>query len=215
MAERASRRRLRQNEPIGTRDLILEEAMRLIARDGVEELKLKDIADAVGIQTPSIYRHFESREEIIAVLARTMLDELAQFLSPDPELPPIAWMESWARGLVWFFAAKSAYVRMLLRDLATPGGFGPLTTAFGPVEDATKIDAVGRINENLRVAYMRGVAEGVFKPGIHPSFFSLMFGAILVSLAWPYAGVAASVGVSELERLQSQAVTIALALVTA
>ncbi len=212
MGERPPRRRLRQNEPVGTRKLILEEATRLIARDGVEEMRLKDIADAIGIRIPSIYRHFENREAIIAELARAMVDELALFLTPDPELPPVAWVESWARGLVWFFANKPGYGRMILRDLATPGGFGPISTALGPIEEAPNINAVARITESFRAAHQRGVATGVFTRPVDPTFFSIMFGAILVSLAWPYAGASGPVGVAELERLQAQSARLSLSL---
>lgn len=212
MSERTPRRRLRQNEPVGTRSLILEEAMRLIARDGVEEMRLKDIADAVGIRIPSIYRHFENREAIIAELARTMVEELAQFLSPDPALDPVAWMESWARGLVWFFANKPAYGRMILRDLATPGGFGPISTALGAVEDTPRLDGVSRMVGALRAAHRRGTADGVFTADPDPGFFSMMFGTVLVSLVWPYSGSATAIGVAELERLQSRAASLALSL---
>ncbi|MBY8825265.1 TetR/AcrR family transcriptional regulator [Sphingomonas colocasiae] len=212
MSERTPRRRLRQNEPVGTRSLILEEAMRLIARDGVEEMRLKDIADAVGIRIPSIYRHFESREAIIAELARAMVEELAQFLSPDPALDPVAWMESWARGLVWFFANKPAYGRMILRDLATPGGFGPISAALGAVEDTPRLDGVSRMVDALRAAHRRGIADGAFTADLDPGFFSMMFGTVLVSLVWPYSGTSAAIGVAELERLQSRAASLALSL---
>lgn len=215
MAARAPRRRLRQNDPAGTRELILEEATRIIGRYGVEELRLKDIADAVGIQAPSIYRHFTSREAIISTLARNLTEELADFLTPDEEMEPQAWMEQWARGLVLFFAARPAYVRMMLRDLSTPGGFEPFTAAFGPVENTTQVDLVIRINQSFAKAYGRGVEAGLFKPGLHSSFFSLMFGAILVSLAWPYSGTRPSVAAADIERLQKQAVTMAETLLRA
>lgn len=208
MAARAPRRRLRQNDPAGTRELILEEATRIIGRSGVEELRLKDIADAVGIQTPSIYRHFTSREAIISTLARSLTEELADFLTPEEEIEPQAWMEKWARGLVLFFAARPAYVRMMLRDLSTPDGFEPFTAAFGPVENTTQVDLVIRINQSFARVYGRGVEAETFKPGLHSSFFSLIFGAILVSLAWPYSGAKPSVGAADIERLQEQAVAI-------
>jgi len=215
MGERTPRRRLRQNEPVGTRSLILEEATRLIGRHGVEEMRLKDIADAIGIQTPSIYRHFESREAIIAELTRTMVEELAQALNPDPALAPAAWMECWARNLVRFFADKPGYARMMLRDLATPGGFDPISAALGPVENTQKIDAIIRINESFRAAYQRGIAAAAFDKAIDPSFFSMMFGAVLVSLVWPYSGVAAPVCGAELEALQTRAARLALSLLRA
>lgn len=213
LTERPPRRRRRTSDPLGTRELILEEAMRLIARDGVEEMMLKDVADAVGIQPPSVYRHFVNREAIITALAARMMDELADFLTTEQDMEPVAWMERWARGLVWFFASRPAYVLMLLRDLATPSGFGPMTAAFGPLEDTTEIQGVVRINEAFRAVYQRGVSEKVFRPGIQQMFFSTVFGAVLVSLVWPYSGKRAAYGAQDLERLQSNVVAIALALI--
>ncbi len=210
MAAKPSRRRHRQNEPQGTRELILAEAMRLIARDGVEEMKVKDVADAVGIQTPSIYKHFENRDAIIAELSRNMVEELAQFLNPDPDLPPLAWLETWVKGLVWFYASRPAYVRMVLRDLATPGGFEPMVAALGPVEETANIDAVARFDDAFRAAYAKGVDAGVFQPIDHSTFYSMLFGAVLVSLAWPYSATRKPFGAAELDRLQSIAVAAAL-----
>ena len=61
-----SRRRLRRNDPASTKELILDEAARLIERQGVAEMMIKDIADAVGIRPPSVYKHFASREDVVA-----------------------------------------------------------------------------------------------------------------------------------------------------
>ncbi len=69
---------------MSTRELILTEAMRLIARNGVEELRIKDIADSVGIQMPSIYKHFANREAIIATLAQKMVGEVARVPATRP-----------------------------------------------------------------------------------------------------------------------------------
>lgn len=48
-----------------TRDLILEEALKLFSERGIKETTVRDIAKAVGITEGAIYRHFRSKDEIV------------------------------------------------------------------------------------------------------------------------------------------------------
>lgn len=48
-----------------TRDLILEEALKLFSEKGIKETTVRDIARAVGITEGAIYRHFSSKDEIV------------------------------------------------------------------------------------------------------------------------------------------------------
>ena len=48
-----------------TRDLILEEALKLFSEKGIKETTVRDIAKAVGITEGAIYRHFESKDQIV------------------------------------------------------------------------------------------------------------------------------------------------------
>ncbi|WP_457600921.1 TetR/AcrR family transcriptional regulator [Hydrogenivirga sp.] len=48
-----------------TRDLILDEALRLFSEKGIKETTVRDIAKAVGITEGAIYRHFESKDQIV------------------------------------------------------------------------------------------------------------------------------------------------------
>ena len=47
-----------------TRDRILAAAVRLFARDGYEAVSVEQIAGAVGIRAPSLYKHFRSKRDI-------------------------------------------------------------------------------------------------------------------------------------------------------
>ncbi|MDQ7082302.1 MAG: helix-turn-helix domain-containing protein [Aquificota bacterium] len=52
-----------------TRDLILEEALKLFSEKGIKETTVRDIAKAVGITEGAIYRHFRSKDQAGATKA--------------------------------------------------------------------------------------------------------------------------------------------------
>jgi AcrR family transcriptional regulator len=64
---------------------ILDTARALLARDGVEALSLGSVAKAIGIKTPSLYKHFGSRADLEAALIATGLQELAEALEAAGE----------------------------------------------------------------------------------------------------------------------------------
>ncbi len=59
-----------------TRDLILEEALKLFSEKGIKETTIRDIAKAVGITEGAIYRHFESKDQIVYELFDTYSSQL-------------------------------------------------------------------------------------------------------------------------------------------
>src|SRR5207245_5642421 len=71
-----------------TRDHIVEEADRLIYRQGYEHTSFTDIADAVHISRGNFYHHFKSKDDILdAVIALRLANTrqmLAQWESATP-----------------------------------------------------------------------------------------------------------------------------------
>lgn len=65
------------NEPEGptTRQRILREASALFAQKGYHGTSTREIATAVGIQQPSLFHHFDSKEAIMSDLIDFDLDE--------------------------------------------------------------------------------------------------------------------------------------------
>jgi len=61
---------------MGTREAILEEALKLFSEKGIKETTVRDIARAVGITEGAIYRHFESKEQIVYELFEMYSEEL-------------------------------------------------------------------------------------------------------------------------------------------
>ncbi|WP_158095148.1 TetR/AcrR family transcriptional regulator [Gottfriedia luciferensis] len=56
-----------------TKDKILAVALALFSKNGYEGTSLSEIARAVGIQKPSIYNHFKSKEEIFLTIYENIL----------------------------------------------------------------------------------------------------------------------------------------------
>ena len=58
------------------RDVILERAADLFAKQGVSATTVREIAEAVGILSGSLYHHFASKDEIVDAIVSSFLDDL-------------------------------------------------------------------------------------------------------------------------------------------
>ena len=64
-----------EREELSTRQRILAEASALFAKKGYHGTSTREIAGAVGIQQPSLFHHFDSKEAIMSDLIDLDLDE--------------------------------------------------------------------------------------------------------------------------------------------
>lgn len=65
-----------------TRDDILEAAAQVFRQKGFHGASMKDIADAVNLQKPSLYHHVSSKQEILFELLDRALELLLERISP-------------------------------------------------------------------------------------------------------------------------------------
>ena len=69
----------RQNE-------IIDTALNLTASGGIQNLTIKNLADALGITEPAIYRHFKNKSEIVkTMIAR--FDQTGSFMASTRSPP--------------------------------------------------------------------------------------------------------------------------------
>lgn len=65
-----------------TRERVIEVAARIVARDGVDGLNMRRLAQECGVSSMTPYRYIGSKEELLRVLADRYLDEIDY---PDPD----------------------------------------------------------------------------------------------------------------------------------
>jgi TetR/AcrR family transcriptional regulator, transcriptional repressor for nem operon len=93
--------------PSGTRDRIVEEAMRLFWEHGYERTAISDIIAAAGVRSGSLYHFFKTKEELLIAVLEGYLEGLApQVMEPafastaDPVERVFAVLERYRQGIL-------------------------------------------------------------------------------------------------------------------
>ena len=63
---------------LSTKERIRTEALHLFAQYGYDAISVAQIAKAVGIQAPSLYKHYASKEDIFLAIIKEMEKRYAQ-----------------------------------------------------------------------------------------------------------------------------------------
>lgn len=168
-----------------TRERILEVAEEVIAREGIEGMRLRDLADPIGIRVPSIYAHFRGRDDVLAAVAERYIDLLAQQFPDDGEEDASAALERGVRGYAEFLVEHPAYARLKLRDQAV-GGMPELDTASGgTMAENLETGPLAPMYKRVGDILERGARNGQFRPMRVEVFFRAMVGLVLMSLTFP------------------------------
>jgi AcrR family transcriptional regulator len=77
-------RKRRPRDPEATREVILEAARTLLAKDGPEGVSLSEVAHLAGVNRGTAYQHFETREKLIKATADWVSDKLFRAVFGDP-----------------------------------------------------------------------------------------------------------------------------------
>jgi TetR/AcrR family transcriptional regulator, cholesterol catabolism regulator len=145
--------------PMKRRDELLELAAGMMAERGLRATTVRDIADAAGILSGSLYHHFSSKEEMVDEVLRTFLDWLfARYQQiVDTEHDPLERL----KGLFMasFEAIENHHAQVVIyqdeaKRLSSQARFGYL-------------DARNREQRKMWVDVLtQGIAEGCFRPDI-------------------------------------------------
>ena len=112
---RAYSSELREQQTEATRARILDATLAVMGR-GIVSLSIPEVAREAGVSVPTVYRHFGSKEELVAavyphVARRSGLDRM-----PDPVT-----LEDLRDGIRAYYATLAAYNALELAAVASPG----------------------------------------------------------------------------------------------
>ena len=102
-----------EKEP--TKQRILTEAVRLFAKEGYEAVSVDQIAKAVGIKAPSLYKHYKSKRDIFDSILQLMEQQDAEHAGacslPEgtAEAMPEAYEQSTTEDLIRFSKQQFRY----------------------------------------------------------------------------------------------------------
>ncbi|MCX7258189.1 MAG: TetR/AcrR family transcriptional regulator [Polaromonas sp.] len=152
----------RTNDPARTMAGILEMATAEFAEKGLSGARIDEIAAATQTSKRMIYYYFGSKEGLyVAVLEEAYrrmrkieAEQHLQDLSPEDAL----------RRLVGFtfdhHAGNQAYIRLVMSENIQRGSY----LAQSKIIQQLNVPAI----ESIRQLYERGIASGVFRPGLDP-----------------------------------------------
>lgn len=78
----------KSENPVSTRQAILENAAELFSTKGFAGTSMSDLAENLGLSKAAIYHHFESKESILQNLLESINEDLESLIDELEKLPP-------------------------------------------------------------------------------------------------------------------------------
>jgi TetR/AcrR family transcriptional regulator, cholesterol catabolism regulator len=150
----------------GTRERVLDAAIRLFADRGFEACTMRDLGSAVGVKAPALYNHFISKEALLGEAVEYALREFFTcVVGPLPSDPDGARLENVVRRYVFFQVEQREIARAndallstgTLRRLLPADGWDRIATALRALVDLLRALVVAE-GTSVRDDYMTAVA---------------------------------------------------------
>ena len=147
------------------RQLILDAAVRVFARDGYHTSRVGDIAEEAGIAHGLLYHYFSSKDEVLATVFRenwsAMLEAFSHVEQSDE--PADEQLRGIAKILLRSWRNDPGLVTVMVREVArTPHLQG-------------QVDEIREGFLTIQRVIERGQAQGVFRPELDPRLASWIF----------------------------------------
>jgi AcrR family transcriptional regulator len=137
-----------------TRREILDAAWEIARRDGLSAVTLREVAGRIGMRSPSLYSHFESKNAIYDAMFAQSWDELSAVYDAMQPLPAAPRKAMLAVAEAFFDFAVADLARYQLMNQRTIPGFRPSDQAY-----AASIAVYERMRAAMRRGGVRGQAD--------------------------------------------------------
>jgi len=141
------RRRLSPEE---ARSKILAAAAGLVSRRGLDGLRIRDVAEACGINHATLLHHIPGREALLVALAQEVVGSLAQLTRGAAQTPPRTRVEARA-------AVMDHLEEVIARMSDHPGQFELLTEVFARASRDPAAGALAAAAEREWIAHLQDV----------------------------------------------------------
>jgi len=145
-----------RSDAVANRDRILEAARAELSKSngGSADLRLHRVAKSAGVAQGTIYRHFPTREHLLAEVYRHELTQLVDAVAPLlAEQPPLRALACWMQRLIGYARVKRGVMAAIeasaWRDLYS-GQHHRLDEALGALLNRGK--AAGQVREEVDAA---------------------------------------------------------------
>ncbi|SRR6266403_164171 len=161
------------DRPDDTRERIIEAAQDIFARDGFVGAKMREIADRVGIQRPSLFYHFRNKEALFAAAHERVFARIEPIFRKSlvPDGDPFEQLDRVTRAVLAIMGKEPEFARMVARTAVDrhPAALRAVRGHVQPLID-------------LSVEFVRRhQRRGVFRADADPFFFTLnSWGAALI-----------------------------------
>jgi AcrR family transcriptional regulator len=130
---------------------LVDAALEVIARQGVAALTTRSLAEAVGLTTGAIFRHFETLDALLSAVARRV-EAVLDDTYPPPGLPPVERLARFVEARSTAVGSRRGVLQLMLSEqfrLALPAA------------DAARLTrAVKRTKAFIAEALAEGQADG-------------------------------------------------------
>ncbi len=157
--------RERRSDAVANRDLIVEAARAELSESNgaAADLRLHRVAKSAGVAQGTLYRHFPTREHLLAEVYRHELTQLVEAVPPLlAEHPPLRALTCWLERLVEYARVKRG-VMMAIEASAWQDLYS---------------DQHHRLDEALRRLLDRGKAAGHVREDVDAADVMLLLGAL-------------------------------------
>ncbi len=136
---------------------LVEAALGIIARRGVSALTTRSLADAVGLTTGAIFRHFTSLDALLgAVVAR--VEVVLDGTYPPAGLPPLERLQRFVEARSAAVGAERGILRLMLSE--------QFHLALPAAEATRLVRAVARTQAFIGAALREGQADGSLRSDV-------------------------------------------------